>query len=93
MDLPYQRLVEHHERKACPCEQAASPAVVGAVDALVNLIEIVSSAPAPLIVVVLVDVVAPGKLIGVSLSLGWRLSSIRALDVGPVVDIIVIDSQ
>lgn len=93
MNLPHHGLVEHHEREAGPCEEAASPSVVRAVHSLVNLIEVISTAATPLIEVVLVDVVGPYELIGVTLCLVRCFTAIRALDVGPVVHVIVIDSQ
>ena len=91
VDLPDEGLIEHQEGKTSVGNHGAGPAVVGSVQARVDLVKIVSSAHSPLPNVVLEDVVAVGKLVWVALGL-VGLGSVCAMNVGPVVDIHVVDA-
>lgn len=67
VDLPDERLVEHQEAEGGVAQQAASPAVVGAVGVRVDLVQVVSCSHSPLPEVVLEQVVAEVELAWVSL--------------------------
>ncbi len=60
-------------------------------EALIDLVKIVSSAHSPLPEVVLEDVVGVSELVGVALGLGW-LSSVGSVDVSPVVNVLVVEA-
>jgi len=70
VDLPDERLVEHHEAESTVGEQRSSPAVVGTVESRPDLIEVISGSQSPLPVVVLENVVAVSELARVPLRLG-----------------------
>lgn len=91
VDLPDEGLVEHQEAEAGVGDEGAGPAVVGSVEALVDLIDVVSSAHSPLPEVVVEDVVSVAELAGVALGLGG-LGTVHSVDVGPVVDVLVIEA-
>jgi len=90
VDLPEEGLVGHHEGETGPSDEGTSPAIVGSVKSLRDLVKIVSSAHSPFPVVVLEDIVAVLELRWVSLGF-VTVFRIGSVEVGPpvVVHIIV----
>lgn len=91
MHFPDQGLVEHKEAEGGVSNQGSGPAVVGSVESGADLIEIVGSSESPLPEVVLEQVVAVLEFVWVPLGL-CLLVTAGSMDVGPVVDVDVIET-
>ena len=89
MDLPDKSLVEHQETETSVANKGAGPSVVGTMNMLVDLIQVVSSAHPPFPEIILEDVVAVSELAWVALSLAG-LSTTGSMNISPVVDINVV---
>ena len=87
--FPNESLVEHQESESSVCNHGAGPAVVGSVQAGIDLVEVIRCAHSPLPEVVLEDVVAVSELVGVALGLGG-FGAVGSVDVGPIVHVLVI---
>lgn len=68
MHLPDKCLVEHKEAEAGIADESSSPAIIGSVESLVDLVDIVSCSHSPFPEIVLEKVVAVGELAWVSFS-------------------------
>lgn len=72
VDFPDECLVEHQEAETGVTNEGSSPAVIGSVKSLVDLIDIISCSHSPFPEVILEEVVAVVELVRVSLSLSLR---------------------
>ncbi len=88
VDFPEKSLVEHHETKSGVGGESSGPAVVHAVEATPDLVQIISGLHAEFPHIVFEDVVSPSELARVTLC----LVAIRALHTPSCIRVMVVDS-
>lgn len=79
MHLPDEGLVEHKEAEAGIADQSSCPAIIGSMESLVDLVDIVSCSHSPFPEIVLEEIVAVGELAWVSFSfrLAWLIGKVK----------------
>lgn len=83
VQLPESTLGEHHEAESSVAHEASGPPIVGSVQVVRDLVQVVASTHAPLPVVVLEEIVAPRKLAWVTLGFSslWTISSMERVNI------------
>ena len=91
MELPDESLVKHQEGETSPANQGAGPAIVGAVQAVEDLVYVITGAHSPFPVVVLPQVVAVLELAWIAIGLG-RSAALSGVEWCNVVHVVVINT-